>query len=153
MNYEEFDETSADWSALALEQLKGYIYRVWTVVLLDEVNEWFIDLAKRDPESADLVAGAIDLLEAEGPTLGRPAVDRVKGSRLHNLKELRPGSSGQTEIRVLFIFDPTRRAVLLVAGDKTGAWKDWYRDNIPVAEERYEAWLGGHEDVEVRDGS
>jgi hypothetical protein len=80
MNYEEFDETSADWSALALEQLKGYIYRVWTVVLLDEVNEWFIDLAKRDPESADLVAGAIDLLEAEGPTLGRP---RWTGSRAH----------------------------------------------------------------------
>jgi len=146
------DNCDHDNAVVSFEQHKGYILTVWSVVLLDEVDEWFVDLAKRDPESADLVAGAIDLLEADGPTLGRPAVDRVKGSRLHNLKELRPGSSGETEIRVLFIFDPTRQAVLLVAGDKTGAWKDWYRDNIPVAEERYESWLGGHYDVEVRDG-
>src|SRR5438445_5015466 len=66
-----------------------------------------------------------------GPTLGRPLVDRVKGSQLHNLKELRPGSSAQTEIRTLFVFDPKRQAVLLVAGVKAGVWSQWYSDNIP----------------------
>lgn len=45
---------------------------------------------------------------------------------------------------VLFVFDPERQAVLLVAGDKAGDWTGWYDDNIPVAESRYEAWLGGH---------
>ena len=119
------------------------------VVLLDEVDEWLLDLAKRDPESADQVEAAIDLLAEQGPSLSRPLADRIKGSRIHNLKELRPGSAGSSEVRVLFAFDPARHAVLLVAGDKAGAWKDWYEVNIPVAEQRYEAWLGGHYDTEV----
>ncbi|WP_439951376.1 type II toxin-antitoxin system RelE/ParE family toxin, partial [Actinomadura latina] len=39
---------------------------------------------------------------------------------LHNLKELRPGSAGRSEIRVLFVFDPWRSAILLTGGDKSG---------------------------------
>ena len=62
---------------------------------------------------------------------------------LHNLKELRPGSSSTTEVRILFIFDPARNAVLLVAGDKSGRWDQWYRDAIPAAEAAYEAYLKG----------
>ena len=57
------------------------------------------------------------------------------------MKELRPGSSGRIEIRVLFVFDPERRAVLLVAGDKAGNWKGWYDEHIPVADRRYDEWL------------
>jgi hypothetical protein len=71
------------------------------------------------------------------PALGRPLVDRIEGSKVHNLKELRPGSSGGSEVRVLFVFDPDRRAVLLVGGDKAGNWRGWYPKNIPVAERRY----------------
>lgn len=43
----------------------------------------------------------------------------------------------------MFIFDPDRNAVLLVAGDKSGAWSEWYEENIPVAKGRYEKWLAG----------
>ena len=71
-------------------------------------------------------------------------MDRITGSELHNLKELRPGSAGKTEIRILFIFDPQRRAVLLVAGDKAGNWTRWYRwyrDAIKLAEDRYARYL------------
>ena len=74
-------------------------------------------------------------------SLGRPLVDRIKSSILHNLKELRPGSAGTTEIRILFVFDPTRNAVLLVAGDKAGQRNTWYRQAIPLAEARYETYL------------
>ncbi len=74
-----------------------------------------------DEISASLVRDSVELLAERGPSLGRPAVDRITGSELHNLKELRPGSAGKTEIRILFIFDPQRRAVLLVAGDKAGS--------------------------------
>ena len=115
----------------------------WTIVLLDEVEEWFLAMVEKDPHTAELVTAAVDLLEQEGPTLGRPAVDRLKGSKLHNLKELRPGSTGDSEVRMLFAFDPHRRAVILVAGDKSGAWNQWYRENIPVAEARYQRWLAG----------
>lgn len=68
-----------------------------------------------------LVAEAVDRLLDEGPALGRPLVDRISGTDLHNLKELRPGSSGTSEVRILFIFDPLRNAVLLIAGDKARA--------------------------------
>jgi hypothetical protein len=93
--------------------------------------------------TADLVTAAIDLLAAEGPTLGRPIVDRVKGGTRHNMKELRPGSAGRSEVRILLVFDPERKAVLLVAGDKAGRWTDWYRINIPIAEARYDEWPRG----------
>ncbi len=105
---------------------------VWTVILLEQVESWLIDLARHDPDTADQVEAAIDLLADQGPTLGRPAVDRVKGSRLHNLKELRPGSAAGSEVRVLFIFGPDRQAILLAAGDKAGAWRQWYRQGHPA---------------------
>ena len=88
-----------------------------------------------------LVSQAIDQLLDVGPQLGRPLVDRIAGSRLHNLKELRPGSSGRSEVRILFIFDPVRNAVLLVAGDKSGRWDEWYRQAIPVAEALYDQYI------------
>lgn len=94
-----------------------------------------------DDDSYDQVAAAIDKLEHDGPTLGRPLVDRIEGSRHHNMKELRPGSSGRSEVRILFIFDPERRAVLLVAGDMSGNWKRWYDKSIPEADRRYGVWL------------
>lgn len=107
----------------------------WEVILLEEVETWYFSL---DDEAMAAVTGAIDLLELEGPTLGRPTVDRVKGSKFHSLKELRPAG---TSVRILFIFDPRRQAILLLGGDKAGNWKSWYDDNIPVAEKRYENWL------------
>ena len=115
----------------------------WTVILVDEVADWYLDLVNDEPATAELVAAAIDLLEADGPTLGRPLVDSIEGSSIRNLKELRPGSRGRGEIRILFAFDPERQAVLLVAGDKAGNWTKWYVDNIPLAERRFEAWLSG----------
>ena len=57
------------------------------------------------------------------------------------MKELRPGSAGRTELRVLFAFDPQRVAILLVAGDKQGQWKRWYDNNIPIADDRFDAHL------------
>ena len=115
----------------------------WTVILVDEVADWYLELADHDPETAKLVAAAIDLLEAKGPALGRPLVDRIEGSSIHNMKELRPSSRGRSEIRMLFVFDPARQAVLLVAGDKAGNWETWYRDDLPIAEQRYATWLAG----------
>ena len=94
-----------------------------------------------DDISASLVRDSVELLAERGPALGRPEVDRITGSSLHNLKELRPGSAGKTEIRILFIFDPQRHAILLVAGDKAGNWTRRYRDAIKLAEDRYTRFL------------
>lgn len=107
----------------------------WEVILLEEVERWYFSL---DEDTMTAVTAAIDLLALEGPTLGRPTADKVNGSKFHSMKELRPAS---TSIRILFIFDPRRHAILLLGGDKAGNWKSWYDKNIPVAERRYENWL------------
>lgn len=113
----------------------------WDIYLTEEVDQWLHALARTDSDSYLQTVLAIEVLEAEGPMLGRPLVDRVKGSRLHNLKELRPGSAGDSEIRILFIFDPWRSAALLIAGDKSGDWNRWYREHVPIAEQRYVEYL------------
>ncbi|MFI2709472.1 type II toxin-antitoxin system RelE/ParE family toxin [Micromonospora sp. NPDC018662] len=91
--------------------------------------------------TAELVEEALDLLAEHGPALGRPLVDRLKGSIYHHMKELRPGSSGSSEVRMIFAFDPFREAVFLVAGDKSGRWQSWYRIAIPLADERFQEHL------------
>jgi hypothetical protein len=61
------------------------------------------------------------------------------------LKELRPGSKGRSEIRIIFAFDPDRSALLLLGGDKAGSWDRWYRDNIPLAEQLYSDYTADEE--------
>jgi hypothetical protein len=106
-----------------------------------EVERWYLALCRSDPDRAadraDSIADAIDHLAVEGPSARRPLDDRIHGSRYHHMKELRPPSSGPSEIRILFAFDPTREAIFLVAGDKSGSWEGWYRKAIPLADERY----------------
>lgn len=106
----------------------------WEINLTAQVEDWYLNL---DPDEAKHVEVAIDMLAATGPTLGRPFVDQIKGSRHHNLKELRAH-----HYRILFAFDSRREAVLLVAGDKsTAGWTRWYRDAIKRAEELLDQWL------------
>ena len=70
--------------------------------------------------------------------LGRPLVDTVTSSRHPNMKELRPGSTSLTEIRVLFAFDRQRKAILLLGGDKSRDWRGWYRTNLPIADDLFD---------------
>jgi hypothetical protein len=113
----------------------------WDVYLTDEVAAWLEQLQATDARTADLVDDAIYALSCSGPALGRPLADTIAGSNIKNLKELRPGSSGTSEIRILFVFDPWRSAILLVAGDKSGKWIRWYAGAIPRAEQLYETYL------------
>ncbi|WP_446225403.1 type II toxin-antitoxin system RelE/ParE family toxin [Nocardia sp. IBHARD005] len=114
----------------------------WRLVVHPAVREWLHEVRKVDRVTAALIGAALhQVLTGRGPDEGRPLVDRVGHSALHNLKELRPASSGTTEVRVLFIFDPERQMVLLVGGDKSGRWKEWYRSAIPLAESRYAEYL------------
>src|SRR5579862_1195033 len=113
----------------------------WRVIVVEPCLSWLHELRRTDRATLVQISQAITTLAEEGPGLGRPLVDTVSGSKLSNLKELRPGSSGGTEVRLLFIFDPQRRAVFLVGGDKAGKWSDWYKNAIPQAEEAYAGHL------------
>ena len=107
----------------------------WNILLHPEVVFW---LKSQNDSDFMRIRKALDALHIVGPNLGRPYVDRLKGSKLHNMKELRPNG---TNIRLLFVFDPKRSAIVLVAGDKTNNWSAWYKSNIPIAEERYSEHL------------
>lgn len=110
---------------------------MWEIEL-DQVKSWLESLSVDDYHQ---VIAALELLQERGPQLGRPLVDTVKGSRHKNMKELRPGTSGRSEVRMLFAFDPERRAIVLVAGDKSGDWKGWYVKNIPIADDLFDQHL------------
>jgi hypothetical protein len=121
----------------------------WEIILHKIVDQWFLDLCETDPDSAELIEEALDQLADEGPALGRPLVDHIKGSRFHRMKELRVPSAGRSEMRILFAFDPRRAAICLVAGDKAGQWRSWYVRAVPLADQRYAEHL---ETLELEDG-
>jgi hypothetical protein len=88
----------------------------WTVRFEDEFEQEFLALSQA---VQDELLAAARLLAEYGPRLGRPFVDTLKGSKHANMKELRFDAAGGVW-RVAFAFDPGRRGILLVAGDKSG---------------------------------
>ena len=89
-------------------------------------------------EVQDKLLAATRILSARGPGAGRPYVDTVNGSKHANMKELRFNADGGVW-RVFFAFDPSRRAILLVAGNKTkGSEQRFYRKYIRLADSRYD---------------
>ena len=107
----------------------------WAVVATEEFEEWMMSL---NTKQYDDTMDAIGQLRQDGPTLGRPCVDTIRNSRFKNMKELRISSQGA--LRVLFAFDPERRAVLLLGGDKSkdSRWNDWYVGAIRRADALFE---------------
>lgn len=109
---------------------------MWDLLLHEEFAAWLLGLPAAD--RTRILAHA-ELLRTFGPALGRPQVDTLKGSRHANMKELRLNIGGEPW-RVIFAFDPNRAAILLVGGGKAGD-KRWYKRNIPIADDRYDAHL------------
>lgn len=110
----------------------------WTVEYVDEFQNEFDAL---DETVQDELRANAKLLEQFGPSLGRPRVDTLKGARHSNLKELRFDASGGVW-RVAFAFDPRRRGILLVAGDKSGGSERlFYRRLIATADTRLDEHL------------
>jgi len=113
----------------------------WEVEVTDQFVEWWHGLTVGQQSS---VTDRVDLLAERGPDLGRPVVDRVHGSRHQNMKELRAAKGGA--LRVLFMFDPRRQVILLLGGDKSSQWNEWYEWAVPMADDLYDEYL-----VELRD--
>jgi len=110
----------------------------WTVILHDDFSDEFSSL--NEALQDELLAHAL-LLRDFGPSLGRPTVDTLKGSKHANMKELRFAWMGEVW-RVAFAFDPARQAILLVGGDKAGAdQRRFYKRLIAKADERLDAHM------------
>jgi len=109
---------------------------MWEVEFAGEFERWWLTLDEDERES---LLACIRVLRELGPLLGRPYVDTVKGSRHSNMKELRTQHRGRP-LRTFFAFDPRRRAILLIGGDKTGDAR-FYDRMIPVADRLFDEHL------------
>ncbi len=121
---------------------------IWTLCHIIEVS-WDVEIGDEfEPEFDALhedvqteILALTKVLQQFGPQLGRPRVDTLKGSSHANMKELRFDAADGVW-RVAFAFDPKRKAILLVAGDKSGVGeKKFYRELIRKADERFNAHL------------
>jgi hypothetical protein len=112
---------------------------MWTVTLHPELEK---ELDALPAEVAVEIAAGIGLLRQLGPYLARPRAGTLRGSRHANMKELRFQVAGGVW-RLAFAFDPARRAVMLVAGDKSGVnERRFYRTLIARADRRFDEHLG-----------
>jgi hypothetical protein len=110
----------------------------WQVLIGDEFEPEFFALP--DDVQTEILALA-RLLQQFGPQLGRPRVDTLNDSRHPNMKELRFDASDGVW-RVAFASDSKRKAILLVAGDKSGGGeKRFYKELIRKADIRFDAHL------------
>jgi hypothetical protein len=110
----------------------------WNVVFDDD---FVAEFAKFDREVKIELRATVSLLEVHGPQLGRPWADTLNGSDYANMKELRFDAADGVW-RAAFAFDPERKAVILVAGDKSGtSEKKFYKKLINTADKRYKAHL------------
>jgi hypothetical protein len=112
------------------------MYMTWSVFFHEEFEVWFDG---QDDALKEAIAAILDVLKEEGPLLGRPYVDTVKGSTFLNMKELRVQHTGEPW-RLLFAFDPERSAIVLLGGSKQGKNR-WYEENIPIADKRFDEHL------------
>lgn len=110
----------------------------WVVEIGDEFKADFQKLAK---EVRLKILAHARLLQQFGPQLGRPWVDTLIGSHHSNMKELRFRAADGVW-RLAFAFDPKRKAILLVAGDKSGVGrKRFYDQLVATADQRFDAHL------------
>lgn len=110
----------------------------WAVTFHSAFEAEFAELALGVQEA---LAATATLLVSHGPMLGRPHADTLAGSRYANMKELR-FSADDGVWRVAFAFDPERKGIILVAGDKAGtAQKRFYKALIAKADARFAAHL------------
>lgn len=107
----------------------------WNIEYTDEFGLWWEDLSEG---AQDKCAVVIDLLEREGPNLGFPYSSAINGAK-HAMRELRIQYEGEP-YRILYAFDPSRNALLILGGNKTGKNR-WYDENVPKAEKIFEQYL------------
>ena len=105
------------------------------VIVTDELIAWYESLTEAEQ---DRVAFSVGLLEERGVTLPHPYSSSIKGASFA-LRELRTQADGDS-LRTLYAFDPSRQAVLLIGGDKTGDDR-FYERMIPLAEKIWSDYL------------
>ena len=111
------------------------IDKIFQNVILDQVNKEIPKLFV----AKEAIFKNLTILQSLGPSLGRPQVDTIKGSKIKNLKELRIQNKNRV-FRIFFAFDPERNIILLIGGDKKGDNR-FYETMLRKCERLYELHL------------
>ena len=123
---------------------RGILSMNWIIELHPDFAREFLELS---PNVQDALLIEITVLEEFGPQLGRPSVDTLKASKYSNMKELRFDADDGVW-RAAFAFDPQRKAIILVAGDKSGvSQKRFYKTLLNKADARFERHLNELKDT------
>jgi hypothetical protein len=110
----------------------------WEVVFFEDFEIEFDELPLLVQNA---IFARLIMLERDGPSLGRPHADTLIGSKHANMKELRC-SADDGVWRIAFAFDRERKAILLVAGDKSGVnTRRFYRKLIEKSDSRFDRHL------------
>jgi hypothetical protein len=112
------------------------LFMEWTIEFDEDFSTWFEAL---EEGVQDEITANLKVLAELGPALRRPRVGKIESSKHSTMKELVVQYKGNPW-RILFAFDPQRHAILLVGGDKTGDNR-WYKENIPIADKRFDKHL------------
>jgi len=110
---------------------------MWPIDYTPEYEEWF---SLQEEENKMAINAKVILISEFGPSLGRPYVDTIHGSKCKNLKELRVKYKNAV-FRILFLFNKKRICWLLIGGDKKGKnEEDFYTKIIKQAEDLLEKY-------------
>jgi len=109
---------------------------MWEVEYTDEFGEWWDTLSEAEQ---DAIAFTVGLLRSEGPFLKFPYTTDVRQSSHKSMRELRSQCKGRP-LRTFYAFNPSRTAILLIGGDKTGDDR-FYDIMVPLADRIYDAYL------------
>jgi hypothetical protein len=108
---------------------------------IDFHSQFVPEFEALEEDVQDELLAHIEVLKTFGPRLGRPRVDTLAGSRHANMKELRFDAADGVW-RFAFAFDPTRKALIICGGDKSGGSQErFYRRLIDTADKRFDAHL------------
>jgi hypothetical protein len=111
---------------------------------------WYRSLRQDRSAAAQFLAAGVNvavgyLARSELDELRRPRAERVASSRHYpKMWELRHAArteaGREVNLRVLAVVDE-RVGVVLLAGDKTGNWREWYEAAVPSADALYDDFL------------
>lgn len=118
------------------------------IIVTDEFAEWYEGLSLEEQLN---VRRYVAMLQNAGATLPFPYSSGIRNSRFAAMRELRIQHGG-LPYRVLYAFDPTRNAVLLVGGEKTGDDR-WYEAAILRADTLWDEYLREAQTTDRKDPS
>lgn len=110
----------------------------YKLILSENFKIWRDGLNNAELED---IQASLYLLRTMGVNLPYPHSSKIYYSpiKTDHMRELRIQHKGKP-YRILYAFDPERKAVILLGGDKSKN-KNWYKKHVPLADKIYQEYI------------